>query len=195
LFSAADDELQPGREQDGVKRGAEEARQDQRGHRRQDLVHDHVPLALAADDRGLEEVASAQRQSLRAQLARPVRPAERAEHDHEREEARVPLVGGDDDDQREDRDHEDHVRDQREDAIRLAAEVAGRNTDDDRDHSRKAADRERDQDRLARPEDELREHVLAVGRRAEQVVDRRPETPRVDLRARVVRGDLTRKDR
>ena len=189
---AEPDELQAGGEEHGVERGAEEARQDQRGHRRQDLVDDHVRLALAAHAGRLEEVARAQRERLRAQLPGAVRPAEHAEHDHEREQPGVPLVGRDHDDQREDRDHQDHVGDQREDPVGRAAEVAGGDADDHRDHRRQAADEQRDQERLARPEDELREDVLAVGGRPEQVVERRPEPGRVDLRPRVVRRDLAR---
>src|SRR3954452_17746602 len=43
------EELQPGRGQHRVERGAEEVRDDERGHRRQHLSEDHVRRALAAD--------------------------------------------------------------------------------------------------------------------------------------------------
>ena len=53
----------------------------------QDLEDDDVRAPLAAHPRRLEEVAVAQRERLRPQLAGAVRPAERAEHDDEREQA------------------------------------------------------------------------------------------------------------
>src|ERR1700729_823431 len=69
------DELQPGGGQHGVYRRAKEVRDDQRGHRRDDLEDDDPPLPLAADPRRGKEVPAAQRQGLRPELPRPVGPA------------------------------------------------------------------------------------------------------------------------
>src|SRR5712691_4434144 len=65
---AEPDELQAGGEQHRVQRVGQEAGDDQRGHRRDDLHHDDVHPALAPDPGRLEEVAPAQRERLRAQL-------------------------------------------------------------------------------------------------------------------------------
>src|ERR1700728_3520972 len=53
---AQGDELQAGGEQDRVQRVGQEARHDQRGHRRDDLDHDDVEPPLAADPGRLQEV-------------------------------------------------------------------------------------------------------------------------------------------
>src|SRR5207237_35471 len=157
-------------EEDGVQRRAEERRNDQRRHRRKDLEDNHVQLALPTDTRRLEEVARTQRQRLRAELARAVRPAQRAEHYDEREEPRVLLVRGDDDDQREDRNDEDHVYDQRQDAVRDPAQIRREDTDDHGERGRQSSNSERDHNRLPRAPDQLRQDVLAVRRRSEPMM-------------------------
>src|SRR3954451_10711748 len=65
---AEPEELQTGRGQHGVQRGAEEVGHNQRRHRGQDLEHDDVRAALAPDPRRFQEVAVAQRQRLCPQL-------------------------------------------------------------------------------------------------------------------------------
>ena len=160
---AEPDELQTRGGEDGVDRRAEEGRDDERRHRRQDLVQDHVRLPLPAHAGRLEEVAPPQRQGLRAELPGAVRPAEHPEHDDEGEEACVLLVGGDHDDEREDRQDEDHVGDEGEEPVGGAAEIARRDAHEDGQDRGDRADGQRDQEREAGAPDELREDVLPVG--------------------------------
>ncbi len=169
------DELQASRRQHREDGRSEERRHDERGHRGQDLGHDDVAAALPADARRLEEIPVAQRERLHPQLPGTVGPAERAEDDDDVEQAGAAQVGRDHDDQREDRDHEQHVGDEREDAVADPAEVGGRHADEHRDEGGEPAGREGDDERLARAPDELREDVLALGGRAEPVGGRRAE--------------------
>src|SRR5204863_2354076 len=141
------------------------------------------------------EVAPPQRQRLRPELPRAVRPAEHAEHHDESEEAGVLLVGGDHDDEREDRQNKDDVGDERKEPVGASAEVSRRDADEDREARGECADRQRYHEREPRSPDDLREDVLPVGGRAEQVVPGRGERGLEDLRLSVVGRDLAREDR
>src|ERR1700728_2013445 len=106
------DELQAGGEQDRVQRVGQEARHDQRGHRRDDLDRDDVEPPLAADPGRLQIVPAAQRQRLRAQLARGVGPAGHRDDQDQHQRAAAVRVPGDDDQEREQRDDQQHVGEQ-----------------------------------------------------------------------------------
>src|SRR6266516_2994494 len=111
---AEPDELQAGRKQHRVQRVGQEGGHEQRRHRGDDLHADDVQRALAADLRRAEEVPVAQRQRLGAQLPRRVRPAGRGDdRDHHRGTGAV-QVAADDDEQREQRDDQQHVGDHAE---------------------------------------------------------------------------------
>src|SRR5215469_15979713 len=130
---AEPDELKTGREQHGVQRVGQEAGHQQRGHRGDDLDDDDVERALAADPRGLEEVAAAQRQRLGAKLAGGVGPGDqRDDRDHHAGAGAV-QVAADDDEQRERRDDQQHVDDQAERAVPEPAEVGRGDADQRRD--------------------------------------------------------------
>src|SRR5215471_14428831 len=130
---AEPDELEAGREQHGVQRVGEEAGHQQRRHRGDDLDDDDVERALAADPRGLEEVAAAQRQRLSAKLAGRVGPGDqRDDRDHHAGAGAV-QVAADDDEQRERRDNQQHVDDQAERAVPEPAEVGRGDADQRRD--------------------------------------------------------------
>src|SRR5262245_49323246 len=74
-------ELQPGGGEHRVERRAEEVRNDERGHRGQDLEDDDVRASFTTHPGRFEELAVAQRQRLRAELVGPVRPAGDDQHD------------------------------------------------------------------------------------------------------------------
>ena len=146
-------------------------------------MEDDVGLPLSPHEGRLEEVAPPQRQRLRPELPGAVRPAEHAEHDDEREQAGVLLVGGDHDDEREDRQYEDHVGDEREEPVGGPAEISRRDADEDGEAGGECADRQRYHEREPGSPDDLREDVLPVGGRAEQVVAGRGPSAGVKISA------------
>src|SRR6185437_13549352 len=97
--------------------------------------------------------------------------------------------------QRKDRQYEDHVRDERQEPVRDAAEVARRDADEDGQDRGERPDREGDHEREPGAPDELREDVLPVRGGAEEVVRGRGKRRLEDLRLSVVRGDLSGEDR
>src|ERR1035437_75491 len=98
------DELQAGAEQHRVQRVGQEAGDDQRCHGGNDLDQEDVHPELAPYPGRLEEVPAPQRQRLRPELARGVGPPGEGQHQHEDEGSGALHVGGDDDEQREQRD-------------------------------------------------------------------------------------------
>ena len=82
-------------------------------------------------------------------------------------------VRGDDDQDRERRDHEHDVREHVQDVVDPAAAVAGREADGRADHPGDPAADGADEERGAQAVDELREDVLAERGRAEPVLRRR----------------------
>src|SRR5215469_6507687 len=181
---AQPDELQAAGEQHRVQRVAQEAGDEQRRHRRNDLDDDDVEPPLAAHPRGLEEVAFAQRQRLTAQLPGGVGPAGQRQHRDHHARARAIEVPGDHDQQREQRYHQQDVRDEVEHAVPGAAEVGGGHADQHRDRCRCQADGEGDLQHGPGAPDHLGEQVLAEAVRAKQVMPGRPEA---DL---VLTGDV-----
>ena len=168
---AETDELQPGGGEHGEQRGAEEVGDDQRDHRRQHLEDDDVRPALAAHPRRLEEVAVAQRQRLR-RAAGGRRTTSRSRTSTMIDDAGCPLprVRGDHDDQRERRDHQEHVGDQRQRRRRRARRGRPPTRRRSPKQRREGADGEGDHQRLARAVDELGEDVLTERGRAEPVL-------------------------
>src|SRR5215469_13638037 len=183
------DELEAGGEQHGVQRVGEERGQQQRGHRGQDLDADDIERPLAADSGRREEVLGPQAERLRPQLARGIRPAGQREHRDQHQRARAVHVGGDDDEQREQRDDEQHVGDQAQHAVRDATQVRGRHADDRRDRGRQEPRADRDDQHLPGAPHHLREDVLAVGGCAERVGAAGPEAAGIDLSGRAVVRD------
>ena len=82
-------------------------------------------------------------------------------------------VGGDDDQDRERRDHEHDVREHAEDLVDDAAAVAADESDRHRDDRGDRAGERADDEARAEPVDELGEDVLARGGRPEPVLPRR----------------------
>src|SRR5499427_4940786 len=162
---AEPDELQAGGEQHRVQRVGQERGHEQRRHRRDDLHADDVEPALAADLRRVEEVPVAQRQRLGAELARGVGPAGGGDdRDHHRGPGSV-QVAADDDEQREQRDDQEHVGYHVERPVPRSAEVGGGHADQHRDDRGEQAHPERDQEHRPGSVDHLGEHVLPEGRR------------------------------
>ena len=110
-------------------------------------------------------------------------------------EAGVLLVGRDHDDEREDRQHENHVGDEGEEPVAGSAEISRRDADEDGESRGERPDGQRDHERAPGSPHELREDVLPVGRRAQQVLPGCAEIRRELLRPRVVGRDLAREDR
>src|SRR6516225_7518093 len=186
---AEPDELQAGGEQHRVQRVSEEGGHEQRRHRRDDLHADDVQRALAADLRRVEEVPVAQRQRLSAELACGVRPAGQSDdRDHHRGAGPV-QVAADDDEQREQRDDQEHVGEHVERPVPGPAEIGGGHADQHRDDRGQQPHTERDQEHRPGAVDQLREHVLAERGGAEQVPGGDGEQPRIDLRVRVIVRD------
>src|SRR5215472_11579195 len=127
------DELQAGGEQHGVERVGQERGHQQGRHRGDDLGHDDVQRALAADPRGVEEIAVAQRQRLGPYLARGVGPRGQDDDRDQHRGPRAAQVAADDDEQREQRDDQQHVGDQAERPVPGPAEEGGRDADQHRD--------------------------------------------------------------
>src|SRR5215467_8250277 len=157
---AQPDELQAGGEQHGVERVGQEAGHQQRGHRGDDLDHDDVERALAADPRRLEEVAAAQRERLGPELPRRVRPSGKRDHRDHHAGACAMQIAADDDEQRKQRDDQQYVGDQAERAVPGAAQVGGRYADQRGDDRGPEPDPERDQQYRPGPVNHLREYVL-----------------------------------
>src|SRR5215467_13231944 len=176
---AQPDELQAGGEQHGVERVGQEAGHQQRGHRGDDLDHDDVERALAADPRRLEEVAAAQRERLGPELPRRVRPSGKRDHRDHHAGACAMQIAADDDEQRKQRDDQQYVGDQAERAVPGAAQVGGRHADQRGDDRGPEPHPERDQQDRPGPVHHLREYVLLEGCRAEQVLERRALGPPV----------------
>src|SRR5215471_15189607 len=131
---AEPDELQAGGEQHRVQRVGQEGGHEQRRHRGDDLHADDVQRALAADLRRVEEVPVAQRQRLSAELACGIRPANRGDNrDHHRGACPVQIAANDDE-QREQRDDQEHVSDYVERPIPRPAQVGGGHADQHRDN-------------------------------------------------------------
>src|SRR5215471_7208385 len=186
---AEPDELQAGGEQHRVQRVGQEGGHEQRRHRRDDLHADDVQRALAADLRRVEEVPVAQRQRLSAELACGIRPANRGDNrDHHRGACPVQIAANDDE-QREQRDDQEHVSDYVERPVPGPAEVGRGHADQHRDDRGKQPHPERDQEHRPGAVDELCEHVLAEGGGAEQVPGGDAEQPRIDLGVRVIVRD------
>jgi len=82
-----------------------------------------------------------------------------------------------------------HVGDQAEHAVPGPAEEGGRDADQHRDQGGAEPGQQRDQQHRPGSPHHLREHVLAEGRRAQQVLRGRAEAARVDLGVRVVVRD------
>src|SRR5579859_2816057 len=163
------EELQADREQHGTKRVAQETGHDQRRHGRDDLDDNDVERPLAPYPGRLEEVPVAQRQRLRAQLPGGIRPAGEGQHRDHDQRAGAVQVTRDDDEQREQRDDQQHVGDDVQHSVPEAAQVGGSDSDQHRDAGRGDAYAECDKQHGPGAVDDLREHVLAEAGRAEQV--------------------------
>src|SRR5215469_5309025 len=183
------DELQARGKEHGVQRVRKEACDDERGHRRDDLDRDDVKAPLAAHPGGLDEVPAVQRQGLRSQLPRGIGPAGERNDRDQYSGARTAQVTADDDQQREQRDDQQHVSDQVEHAVPGAAEKCRRDADQDRDSRGAESDAERDEEHWPGAPHQLREHVLPERRGAKQVPGGDAEQLGVDLGVRVVLGD------
>ena len=183
------DELQAGGEEHRVQRVGQEARHDQRGHGGDDLDHDDVEPSLAAYPGRLQEVPVAQRQGLRPELPRGIGPAGQRDRGDQHRGRPAVGVGGDDDQQREQRDDQQHVGQHAERAVPQSAQVGGRHPDQHRDPGRGQPDHERDDQHVPGAVDELGEQVLAVVVGAEQVGGREPQLRRVGVLARAVVRD------
>ena len=177
---------------DRVDGRRDERRRDERRHVGQELDEHDAQRPLARDDRGLDELAVAQRQRLRAEDARAPRPPCEGEHD---DDARGPgrQIRRQHDRERQPRDHEEDVDEHRQHGVGAAAQVAGRDADERAHERHEQADGEADGERDARAGDGLREDVLSLPRRAEQVAPRRRQVRHGDERRRIAHDGRTRR--
>jgi hypothetical protein len=120
-----------------------------------------------------DEVAVLQGQRLPAQNPRLERPEDEREHEHHRPHPAVAQVRGDDDEQRDRRNHEKHVRQEVDNLVDDPAHVGGGDAERRGDDGREDAGRDAEEQRPAGAHDDLREDVAALVGRPEQMVPRR----------------------
>src|SRR5579875_3743258 len=166
---AEPEELEAGGEQHRIQRVGQEAGDQQRCHRRDDLDHDDVEPPLAAHARGLQVVAASQGQRLGTELAGGVGPAGGGDDNDHDCRAGALEIAADDDQQRQQRDDQQHVGDHVEHAVVDSAEVGGRDADQHGDDGGAEAHSEGDQQHRPGAVNHLGEHVLAECGGAEPV--------------------------
>ena len=157
---------------------------------------DDLPRAAPAQPGDVDEVARLQREGLRAHRPRRPRPRGQADQDRLGRVAVHVDVRGDDDQDRQRRDHEHDVREHVQDVVDPAAAVAGGEADGGAEEPGDPAADDADEERRAQAVDELGEDVLAERGRPEPVVGRRRLVGRpAELERLVVREQRARRAR
>ena len=100
----------------------------------------------------------------------------------------MPGVGGHHDHERQGRDYQEDIGDQRHHVVARATKVGRRDAHEQREHGGHQASDERDDERLPGSPDQLREDVLGIAGGAQQVLPRRAQRLFEDLGVRVVGG-------
>ena len=155
------------------------------------IRHVLSPLARAASTKSRRRSDSVWARSTRAPHAQPVD----GDDERDRHAAGRGQLARDDDDERQLRDHEEHVGEHRQALVAEPADVARGDADDHADRRRDDAGDEADDHDAAGADEDLREDVLPEVRGAEPVLPRRRLQDVVAARARVVRRDPRADDR
>src|SRR5579884_3482387 len=130
------DELQTGRCEHSIQRRAQEYGDDEADHVGEYFPEDDVSGVLPADARRFQEVTVTEREGLRSDLTSAIRPPRNGNHGDQDPHPSALGVLGDDDHQREYRDHQEDVGDRGEHPVDRTAEIGGRRCRRERVHGR-----------------------------------------------------------